>query len=46
MMQDIQLAMQIYFIGIVVATIMACLIRALQVILGRLDARKSAAVKE
>ena len=45
-MQDIQIALQVYFIGIVIATMMAGIIRGLQIILGRFDARKKETVGE
>ncbi len=43
-MEDILVALQVYFIGIVIATVMAGVIRGLQVILGRIDARRTTAV--
>ena len=45
-MQDIQVAAQIYFIGIVIATIMAGIIRGLQLTLSRMGAKKKEAADE
>ena len=45
-MQDVQIALQVYFIGIVIATIMAGVIRGLQIALGRIGAKKKDIVEE
>ena len=45
-MQDIQIAAQIYFIGIVIATIMAGIIRGLQVTLSHMGAKKKEVTDE
>ena len=45
-MHDIQIALQVYFIGIVIATIMAGIIKGLQVILGRMSPKKEVVAEE
>jgi len=45
-MRDIQIAIQVYFIGIVIATIMACVIRGIQLALGRVELKKKEAAGE
>ena len=45
-MQDIQVAAQIYFIGIVVATMMAGIIKCMQIVLGRMGQKKKEAAGE
>jgi len=45
-MQDIQVAAEIYFIGIVIATVMAGIIRGLQITLSHFGAKKKEATDE
>ena len=45
-MQDIQIAVQIYFIGIVIATVMAGVIKCLQIVLGRISPKKEEIAEE
>ncbi|MCL1983619.1 MAG: hypothetical protein FWG53_11125 [Clostridiales bacterium] len=45
-MHDVQIAVQIYFIGIVIATIMAGIIKGLQVALARIGSKKEPAAEE
>lgn len=44
-MQDIQIALQIYFIGVVIATVMAGVIKGLQVALGHIGPKKEEVVE-